>query len=160
MNNANYRSTFDEADDDDLEKVQEKITKVEDESLSATRRMRQNLAETREVGAKTSEQLVRQGEQLKNVDRTLDDISANLDESQKDIRKMKGIFSRIKSKFTRSDHHKVKEVKESKNANVTKQQSKTNPDLRFNNEPAQRNQFATITGSDREKGLLFLSNFY
>ena len=52
---SNYRSTYNYDDDDDLEKIQEKISRTEDASLSSTRRTRALLDETTEVGIKTSE---------------------------------------------------------------------------------------------------------
>ena len=140
----------------ELQSTREKISSVEDQSLNRTRAMRQLLSETREVGTKTAEELVLQGEKLQNINRTLDDINEDLTANQKEINKLKGFFGRIKSKFSSSS--KKNDLKEDKSNSAKssksddKKNKKQNGNLNFENEPYQKPQFASITGSDREKG--------
>lgn len=91
---------------------------------------------------------------MQNIDRHLDDIHQNLDDTQKDINKMKGFFGRIKSKFSgKSDKIKEsKSVKETSSSSSSSKAKTANGSLRFETEPkTQASQFATISGSDREK---------
>jgi hypothetical protein len=142
----------------ELQSTKEKISSVEDQSLNRTRAMRQLLSETREVGTKTAEELVLQGEKLQNINRTLDDINEDLTANQKEINKLKGFFGRIKSKFSSSKKNDLNSGSIAKSSKSDdKKQKKENGNLKFENEPYQKPQFVSITGSDREKGTINLN---
>jgi septal ring factor EnvC (AmiA/AmiB activator) len=152
--------------DDDLTQIHANINDLEDKSLNRTRRMKQLLSDTKQVGASTNEELVRQGEKLRSIDRTLDDIDHDINENQKEINKLKGIkgyFTRVKGVF-KGDKHKKKDKSNtdgtasgsSKNKE-SKKNKKANGNLKFEDEP-QPAKYATITGSEREKGKIYYYN--
>eukprot|EP01137_Pigoraptor_chileana_P012436 Opistho-2@64818 len=61
---------------------------VTNESLEATRRMRQMAEQSREVGAKTLEELNVQGEKLNRIDNNLDKINADMRQAERHITNM------------------------------------------------------------------------
>ena len=58
--------------------VLQEAGKVQDQSLSAITRMKQNIAASREVGANTAQQLESQTAQLKNIDADIMKVKSNL----------------------------------------------------------------------------------
>lgn len=64
--------------DYEAERLEQRIDMVTDETLDATRRMRQVAEETNQVGVDTLVTLNEQGEQLDNVENRLDTIGADL----------------------------------------------------------------------------------
>ena len=64
--------------DYEAERLEQRIDMVTDETLDATRRIRQVAEETNQVGIDTLVTLNEQGEQLDNVENRLDTIGADL----------------------------------------------------------------------------------
>ena len=64
--------------DYEAERLEQRIDMVTDETLDATRRIRQVAEETNQVGVDTLVTLNEQGEQLDNVENRLDTIGADL----------------------------------------------------------------------------------
>ena len=60
------------------ERLEQRIDMVTDETLDATRRIRQVAEETNQIGIDTLVTLNEQGEQLENVENRLDTIGADL----------------------------------------------------------------------------------
>ena len=60
------------------ERLEQRIDMVTDETLDATRRIRQVAEETNQIGVDTLVTLNEQGEQLENVENRLDTIGADL----------------------------------------------------------------------------------
>ena len=58
--------------------VLQEAGKVQDQSLSALQRMKQNIAASKEVGASTAAQLEAQTRQLKNIDADVMKVKSNL----------------------------------------------------------------------------------
>ncbi|CAF0819800.1 unnamed protein product [Brachionus calyciflorus] len=134
------------ADEDDIRFIQEKIGRVENDSLESTTRALRILNETQEIGAKTSEELYRQGEQLKNVNERLDEVDNTLNSTQKNLNQIKSVFGGLKNKFfggskssSKSDTKKDEIKRESVSVNNLKSFSQP------------KAEFTQITGSDREK---------
>lgn len=72
----------------DVQDVEAEANEVTDQSLDATRRMKEMALETRDVGAKTLENLDSQGEQLRRTEQKMDHINTDLKASEKSIRRM------------------------------------------------------------------------
>lgn len=60
------------------QEVLDEAAKVQDASLAAVKRMKQNVAASREVGAATAAQLESQTAQLKNIDTDIMKVKSNL----------------------------------------------------------------------------------
>nr|XP_032811739.1 synaptosomal-associated protein 23-like [Petromyzon marinus] len=74
--------------DEDSYNVQIKANQLTDESLEATRRMRNMVVETQATGANTLVMLNEQGEQLNTIEQNLDHINEDMKEADKYIRQM------------------------------------------------------------------------
>lgn len=145
---AGYRSTATRYDEEDtLEQIQERIGRVENDSLESTRRALRTLNETEEVGVKTAEELVRQGEKLQAVEDQLDNVNNTLNATQKNLNQIKSVFGGLKNKFFG--------VKTPKLDSFTVSSSDSKPSMHTsksaNTISHQKADFAVITGSDREK---------
>ena len=64
--------------DYERDRLEQRIDMVTDETLDATRRIRQVAEETNQIGVDTLVTLNEQGEQLENVENRLDTIGADL----------------------------------------------------------------------------------
>lgn len=89
--------------DDEMRQIQEKIGRVENESLSSTQRALRALAETEEVGTKTAAELVNQGEKLQKIEETMDGVNVKLDGTQKNLNQLKGFFGGFKVELSSLD---------------------------------------------------------
>ena len=69
--------------DYERERLEQRIDMVTDETLDATRRIRQVAEETNQIGVDTLVTLNEQGEQLENVENRLDTIGADLHGTEK-----------------------------------------------------------------------------
>jgi t-SNARE complex subunit (syntaxin) len=138
--------------EDDLKQVHEKIGQVENDSLDSTRRALRSLNESREVGTKTAAELVRQGEKLQAIEENLDTVNSKLTDTQKNLNKIKSVFGGIKNKFVFTGSNSSSNAKSSKNADKLSG-SKSMGDFNINSNNSAKPEFATITGSDREKEL-------
>ena len=72
--------------DDTPRGLQERIDMKTDESLAATRRMRNVVEETNQMGVETLVTLNEQGEKLDNVERRLEEINVDLKQTDKHLR--------------------------------------------------------------------------
>jgi hypothetical protein len=137
--------------EDDLRFIQEKIGKVENDSLESTRRALRMLNETEEVGVKTAAELEQQGEKLKGIEENLDGIDSTLTATQRNLNQIKSVFGGLKNKFfgpkqrsNTSTNLKDKAEKSSISASQSMNNMK---------ETTKTPEFVTITGSDREQEL-------
>ncbi|RNA39382.1 synaptosomal-associated 29 [Brachionus plicatilis] len=133
-------------EDDDIRFIQEKIGKVENDSLESTTRALRVLNETQEIGAKTAVELHRQGEQLSRVDERLDDVNNTLNSTQKNLNQVKSVFGGLKNKFFGWSSKNVST--ESKKSEIKRDAVSVNNLQSFNKPKA---ELVQITGSDREK---------
>ena len=69
--------------DYERDRLEQRIDMVTDETLDATRRIRQVAEETNQIGVDTLVTLNEQGEQLENVENRLDTIGADLQGKKK-----------------------------------------------------------------------------
>lgn len=133
-------------EDDDIRFIQEKIGKVENDSLESTARALRVLNETQEIGAKTAQELYRQGEQLNTIDQRLDDVNNTLNATQKNLNHVKSVFGGLKNKFFGWSSKNVNT--ETKKSEIKRETVSVNNLQSFNKPKA---EFVPITGSDREK---------
>ena len=77
-----------EHDGDERHLLDQKIDLITDDSLAATRRIRQVTEETHHMGVDTLITLHDQGEQLDNVEQRLDEINVDLKKSDKTMREL------------------------------------------------------------------------
>ena len=77
--------------DYEADRLEQRIDMVTNETLDATRRMRQVAEETNQIGVDTLVTLNEQGEQLENVENRLDTIGADL-KGKVDLRNYDVIF--------------------------------------------------------------------
>lgn len=135
-------------DEDDLKQIQEKIGRIENDSLESTYRALRVLNETQEVGVATATELVRQGEKLRDIDGKLDDVNQTLTNTQKNINQIKSVFGGLRNKFfsskSSSDSKPISPI------TTSKSQSAMNT---INQKQESKAEFQSITGSDREKEL-------
>eukprot|EP00124_Ichthyophonus_hoferi_P001324 Ihof_evm9s65 gene=Ihof_evmTU9s65 len=75
-------------DQQEVEELRKRGDEVTDESLAATRRIRQYAEESNQVGANTMNTLHAQGEQLDNVERDLDKINADMRKAEGEMQNM------------------------------------------------------------------------
>lgn len=133
-------------EDDDIRFIQEKIGRVENDSLESTTRALRILNETQEIGAKTAEELYRQGEQLKTVDERLDEVNNTLNATQKNLNQVKSVFGGLKNKFFGWSSKNVNT--ETKKQEIKREAVSVNNLQSFSKPKA---EFVPITGSDRER---------
>lgn len=130
---------------------------VENDSVESTQRALRSLNEAQETGTKTAAELVRQGEQLNNVDQKLDDVDQTLTATQKNINQIKSIFGGFKNRFMGSGSNSAKSTEKfNKDRQINQKEIKrtlADTSSKSANKIAEKPQFETITGSDREKEL-------
>ena len=139
---------------EELGHLQERIGRVENESLESTQRALRVLNETHEIGVKTAEELVRQGEKLQSVEEHLDDVNNKLTATQKNLNQIKSVFGGLKNKFFSSSSSSSSPKPKSNNekSSSSMSNSKSMSSMRSSNESKQA-ECAVITNSDREKEL-------
>lgn len=69
----------------EIDQMRRKADQVTDESLEATRRMKQLAVDSRAVGAETMVKLDEQGQQLDNIEVRLNDMNADLKQAEKNM---------------------------------------------------------------------------
>jgi synaptosomal-associated protein 29 len=143
--------------EEDLRQVQERIGKVENDSLESTQRALRMLNETEEIGVKTAQELVSQGEKLKRIDETLDDVDQKLTSTQKNLNQLKSVFGGLKNKFfapkNSLSNGNLKALEKEANAKQQQQMKTSSSQNAFSTTTASKPEFAKITGSDREAEL-------
>lgn len=75
-------------EDDERHLLDRKIDLITDDSLAATRRIRQVTEETHHMGVDTLITLNDQGEQLDNIEQRLDEINVDLKKSDKSMKEL------------------------------------------------------------------------
>ncbi|KNC83998.1 hypothetical protein SARC_03759 [Sphaeroforma arctica JP610] len=76
------------SEEEQIANLRAQANETTNESLEATRRMRQMAEESRQVGASTLEKLDDQGRQLDNVEKDLDKINADMRQGEQHIAEM------------------------------------------------------------------------
>lgn len=84
-----------------LEQYQERIRRIEDQTLESSRRSVRTLEETVQIGAETMVELDEQGEKLNRAERRLDDIDQDLRTSQRTMREIRSVFGGVVNWFTK-----------------------------------------------------------
>ena len=148
-----------DVDADNLNQIQEKIGKTENESLESTRRALRLLTETQDVGTKTAEELVRQGEKLNGIEENLGNINANLTATQRNLNQIKSVFGGLKNRILSFKYKKsaskesVSSSKQEQPEEDGQQQQAPSNNLKMFSDDCKGGDFAVITGSDREQEL-------
>ncbi len=126
---------------------------MENDSLESTARALRYLNEASDVGTKTAEELVRQGEQLNNIEQRMDDVNQTLTSTQKNLNMIKSVFGGVRNKFFNWKAYSSTDMPKKPDENKTKYEKSTmNHSASLNViKPVQKAEFATISGSDREK---------
>ena len=76
------------AEEDDRYRLDQRIDHVTNESLDATRRIRQVAEETNQIGVDTLITVNEQGEQLDNVERRLDEVNVDLKQTDRNLSRL------------------------------------------------------------------------
>lgn len=139
-----------EEDDEELNKIQERIGRVENDSLESTQRALRILNETEEIGVKTARELVSQGEKLQKIDETLDDVDQKLTSTQRNLNQLKSVFGGLKNKFFSGKNSASNNSLKTLDKDDKNQLKTSNSQNSLKIQPAAKPEFAKITGSDRE----------
>ena len=94
--------------DDERYHLDQRIDHVTNESVDATRRIRQVAEETNRIGVDTLITVNEQGEQLDNVENRLDEINVDLKQTDKNLSKLEtccGCFHCCTPKNMQKDRH-------------------------------------------------------